>query len=104
MERFMMSVSDRMKERLMEESDARGLDNIQVTVRQIISEYFKNSEQGGFAFKGEVHKVGGPDDYYLAIGEPETNEREGIHYPLSDLFEPLLGKRITLIIKEMKKN
>ena len=45
MPKFMMSVPKSMWEELMEEMKARRLDSIQETVRQILSEYFRNKGQ-----------------------------------------------------------
>jgi len=41
MQKFMMSVPDKMHEALEEEREKRMLDSIQETLRQIVSEYFR---------------------------------------------------------------
>lgn len=42
MQKFMMSVPDAMLEALEEERKKRMLESIQETLRQIVSEYFRN--------------------------------------------------------------
>lgn len=56
------------------------------------------------ALKGEIFEAKSEDGTYIAIGEPETRDRASLHSPIDDIFRPLLGRRVKVIIKEIKES